>query len=133
MIRIDIGAGPNGAEWAEAGAQRAGSLTALARVLVSAGAPDQAWQAGWRGKPASLTGRSLHHLACIEVRDGEAGIRWGAYRPHPHAVIVPALAQVLAAAKQARAVVRERPKTASATSGGSRGREVPQRELSEQS
>jgi hypothetical protein len=61
---------------------QSGVTMALARELVAAGCPDQAWQAERAGAVA-LFGPSLHRLALLTVSEGgRDGPRFTKYQPH---------------------------------------------------
>ncbi len=63
------------AEWAGqvySAASRNGIVSALARVLIAAGCPDQPWQAA-RDDKVAMTGPSLAAAAALTVSDPEAG------------------------------------------------------------
>jgi hypothetical protein len=61
---------------------KSGVTMALARELVTAGCPDQEWQAKRSGGVA-LFGRSLHCLSLLTVNEGDKGkARFAQYHPH---------------------------------------------------
>jgi hypothetical protein len=77
------------AEWAGqvySAASRNGIISALARVLISAGCPDQPWQAA-RDDKVAMTGPSLAGVAALTVSDpdGGAGPRFTKYVPYRQA------------------------------------------------
>ena len=91
MIQISLGERTDGANTAEAewngrifraASGKASAMRDVARQLVAAGCPDQAWVSAWGGRP-SMRGASLHDMAAVDVRDGDAGLTTGFWAPHP--------------------------------------------------
>ena len=77
--RIVTGCDGQGRDWAAYGRLRADSATALARLLVAAGVPDQPRETRTAGGTRSLFGPSLHGLAGLVAE--EFSLRWRRYRP----------------------------------------------------
>jgi hypothetical protein len=66
---------------------RHGAACAVARLLVEAGCPDGPWQTGGRQGTVGLSGRSLHKLARLMVReDAERGPEFARWEPHPRSL-----------------------------------------------
>jgi hypothetical protein len=79
MIVFITGCDARGHDFATHGSRRAASAAALARSLVSAGAPDQPWESYTPTGTRSLFGPSLHALARLSA--DESSMRWRRYRP----------------------------------------------------
>lgn len=78
-IVFTTGCDGQGRDWATYGPHRAGSATALARLLMAAGVQDQAWETRTATGTRSLFGPSLHGLAGLVA--AEASLCWRRYRP----------------------------------------------------